>query len=1020
MALLHRHNGLQLLHELDAHRHAICALTWQMHPKKLLSAGTDGTIHEWDVERGIAERHIQAGNAPWRTLIRSAEGKQAVVAHHQQPALYILDLQSGMSVMKLASHFSPVNAMGLAADGERFVSASEDGTLKIWSLVTGMDIRTLQRHSGSVRTLAISPHNNLILSGGDDQFVYVWDMHEGHLLHTLPAHHGPVNALATSPDGTLFASGSDDHTVRVWSISDGQVRHILEAHSAPIRNLDFSADGGLLASQSTDGELVLWRCDSWEPAGHHTPASLPPGPLAFHPTAPVLATSAGEPGQITIWELDYHHLFAHRPAQTSHRYTTVKVALVGDSGVGKSALGHRIAYGQFQPTISTHGQQYWVVDRLGSTAPDGTERQIVLWDFAGQADYRLVHTLFLGDIDIALLLFDAAERDDFLRGVEYWVEQLRQRSGSRAIKMILVGGRLDRGEPWLTDNELNEFCRYHDIEGGYIGTSALSGRGMDELTQRLHSLIDWDSMTTTVTTGTFQRIKDFVLNLQNDPLWQRNNRVLMTHAELSERLQALWRDFAFDMQELRAAVQHLENHGYVKRIRDTDLQETILLRPELLIKLASSFVLHARAKGRGLGAIEEKRLFAEEYDFPELADLAPDERKTLITATTRLLIERHICLRGHSDDRPLLIFPTLIHQKRPFMKDLVLVDDVTYRVSGSIEYLYALLVVQISYASKFTRTHFWQSQAQFQMGLGEVCGFRIEALDGHQADLVIYCAADASDYTRHEFKELFERTLRGTNAPYSRYPRAFCPTCETYQPRQVIIDRLMNHHAHLHCIHCGHHIDLSELDTIEHLTPQNNALLRREQERTRMKTAFEVALVHIRSKITAEAPSVFISYAWGNHNHELWVARLAEHLATAGLKVIWDGWHNTQIGSSLSRFISRLEQDDFIIVVGSPAYRQKYENQDSERGSVVAAEFDLITLRLLDTERAKSTVLPVLVEGDESDAFPPLLRGRIFADFREERFYFVELFKLVLTLYHLSPGDPVIGDLQKFMLGNME
>ncbi len=1015
--------GFVLQRQLSGHTDRITGLQWLPEQHKLLSSALDGSLRLWDVVANKLTHHIEGTSGGWRTLLTATDGGQAVAAHHTSQALTILDLHSGMPLVELNRHLAPVNDLALASDGERFVSVGEDGLIKLWSLNSGMELRTLQRHYGAVQAVAIAPYNHLIVSGGEDHLLYVWDSTDGSLLYTLRAHQDAINTLAISPDGNYIASGAEDSTIRIWHLLDGHGHHILEAHTSPPSALAFSPDGGLLASRGRDGQMYVWRCDSWQMVGRvpqEAGPNAPPHPrtLAFHPSAPVLASVSGDGQTINLWELDYQQLFASHAPQSNHRYTTVKVALVGDSGVGKSALGHRLAYDQFQPTVSTHGQQYWVVERLNERTPDGTDRQIVLWDFAGQADYRLVHSLFLDDIDIALILFDAAERDDFLRGVEYWATQLQQRSRQRPIKLMLVGARLDRGDPWMTDHELEAFCGYHDIQGGYIGTSAMTGRGIEGLLERLQALIDWDAMTTTVTTSTFQRIKDFVLNLQSDPLWQRNHRVLMRPPELQTRLQALAPSFTFKLDDLNAALQHLENHGYVKRLYDPARQPTILLYPERLIKLASAFVLQARAHRRGLGALEEAKLLAGGYDFEELQDLDPAEQKTLLTATASLLIERHVCLRGHSDHTPLLIFPTLIHQKRPYIKGLVLVDDVTYRVQGSEEYLYAALVVQISYASEFIRAHFWQNQAQFQMGLGEICGFRVESVSEGQVDLVLYYGVDATDYTRLHFKTLFERILRQTDTDYTRYPRAYCPDCNSYQPREVMIDRIMSTYSHMHCLNCGQHIDLSDLDAVESLTPQSHAILKREQERTRLQTAFEVAMVHIKSTLEPgkPAPSAFISYAWGERVHELWVARLAKHLASAGINIEWDRWHNANIGQSLPRFVSRLEKTDFVIVVGTPLYRDKYENKNPKRGTVVAAEVDLINLRMVTTEDAKDTVLPVLLEGQAEDAFPPLLRGRIFADFREERFYFVGLFKLLLTLYGLSPRDPVIGELQDYML----
>ena len=72
--------------------------------------------------------------------------------------------------------------------------------------------------------------------------------------------------------------------------------------------------------------------------------------------------------------------------------------LVGDHSVGKSALGFRLIHGRFESrsrrTVSSSG-----CFRSRQPRSDGTECEAVLWDLAGQPDYRLVHALFLDDAD---------------------------------------------------------------------------------------------------------------------------------------------------------------------------------------------------------------------------------------------------------------------------------------------------------------------------------------------------------------------------------------------------------------------------------------------------------------------------------------------------------------------------------------------------------------------------------------------------------------------------------------------
>jgi hypothetical protein len=136
-------------------------------------------------------------------------------------------------------------------------------------------------------------------------------------------------------------------------------------------------------------------------------------------------------------------------------------------------------------------------------------------------------------------------------------------------------------------------------------------------------------------------------------------------------------------------------------------------------------------------------------------------------------------------------------------------------------------------------------------------------------------------------------------------------------------------------------------------------------------------------------------------------------LQKAGIIVILDQWKNSRSGSSIPRFVERIEECGQIIVVGTPLYQQKAKNAASDKGNVVAAEWDLAAARLLATEAQKRTVLPVLLAGEPSESFPPLLGRRVYRDFRKEDAYFAQAFDLVLDVYDISHSHPAVADLRE-------
>jgi WD40 repeat protein len=130
----------------------------------------------------------------------------------------------------------------------------------------------------------------------------------------------------------------------------------------------------LLASKADDGLVTIWNTKDWKQLFSFSDAighNYWPPETAFNPRRPILATFGEDNTTLRIWAIDAAALRGEQPDILSIPYTTVKIVLVGDSGVGKTGLGWRLAHGEFKEHSSTHGQQFWVIPQLGVTRADG-------------------------------------------------------------------------------------------------------------------------------------------------------------------------------------------------------------------------------------------------------------------------------------------------------------------------------------------------------------------------------------------------------------------------------------------------------------------------------------------------------------------------------------------------------------------------------------------------------------------------------------------------------------------------
>jgi small GTP-binding protein len=166
----------------------------------------------------------------------------------------------------------------------------------------------------------------------------------------------------------------------------------------------------------------------------------------------------------------------------SHSF--VKVVLVGDTAVGKTAIFKYLEDNTFDPRgIPTVGGSYLALDL---TAPDGSMVTIGLWDTAGQERFRTIVPMYFQRATAIVCVFDLTQRATF-EHIPMWV-QMAQTTAPPEVKFLLLGNKSDL----LDDRKIQlsvatEFA--NSIRApAYIETSALNGSGIDVLKNELGRL----------------------------------------------------------------------------------------------------------------------------------------------------------------------------------------------------------------------------------------------------------------------------------------------------------------------------------------------------------------------------------------------------------------------------------------------------------------------------------------------------------------------------------------------------
>ena len=155
---------------------------------------------------------------------------------------------------------------------------------------------------------------------------------------------------------------------------------------------------------------------------------------------------------------------------------SVKVTLLGNSGVGKTCIIYRFTNNDFKEgTMTTRGADY---SQKSVTIKNQTIN-LDLWDTAGQENYRSLGRHFYKDSLIVILVYDITNRESFEDLKTIWYNDLK-RYGEKYSVLAVVGNKSDLYEnEVVNDKEGEKFAEEKNAE--FMLVSAKTGNNVNNL-----------------------------------------------------------------------------------------------------------------------------------------------------------------------------------------------------------------------------------------------------------------------------------------------------------------------------------------------------------------------------------------------------------------------------------------------------------------------------------------------------------------------------------------------------------
>jgi small GTP-binding protein len=767
----------------------------------------------------------------------------------------------------------------------------------------------------------------------------------------------PVFALAWSPDGQVLAFGGDTRYLELLTLDPkGKLR--LEGHQALICSASYSFDGRVLASASRDGFVIMWNpitggvlATIGQLAGKTFPTQI-----AFSPRDPLLATIEEEKQTINVWEIDIEALLGSRPVRCSVRYSNAKVVLVGDTGVGKSGLGLVLAGKKWKRTESTHGRHVWVFD---SQDPN---HEILLWDLAGQPDYRIIHQLHLSEVSVALVLFDSRSQTDPFAGVRHWARALRlarQAQGQNATPLvrILVAARCDVGHVGVPQHRVDALKSELGFDH-FIETSAKEGAGVTALARMIRQAIDWSALPTVSSSALFQKIKSFLVREKE------NGRLLSTVDDLYRTFEKSAHEKAEDLRaQFETCIGLVQSRGLIQRLTFGNL---VLLQPELRDTYASAMVNAAKGEPDGWGSIRED--IAMSGSFMPAGQRIKDgqQEKLLLIATVEDLLRHEIALREAGDDGQLLVFPSQLTRENPDLPNPQ-GKAAVFLFEGPTLNIYATLAVRLSHSGLFATKERWKKAAEFTARYGGVCGMVMREVDEGSGELTLFFNENTAAQTRKQFEDYIHAHLQRRALPDTIVRRRVirCPKCGVEIPEEMVQLKLRTGATGMRCpVDEVTPIQLVEAEGV----PSAPAILEIDRAADARRDE-EAAKSTIIGKTVTDDFDVFISYRTGDRDA---VVKIVEALKARGI-LPWIDVEQIRPGTpaqkELGRYIKKIKTA--AVFVGK---RGLGPWQDAEQEALIA-KF---------VKRKSAAVIPVILpDSPKTPKLPPLLERFSWVDFRQ-------------------------------------
>ena len=237
----------------------------------------------------------------WERCVEFSPDGQKVVSAAEEGLVKLWSVPARQPLSEWLIHEREVARTAFSPDGRRLLTCSSDGAARVWDVREGGGLPVALRVERALDRAQFSPDGRRVLTADASGSVQVWDSLTGQRLPLEVRHSDAVRWAEFSPKGEWIATGSRDHTARVWDALSGQSLTAPLEHQDSVNCVRFSPKGPWLVTASDDGTARVWDLRTGQ-------AQTPPLPhdqavcwTAFSPDGQRVVTASWD-GAARVWD----------------------------------------------------------------------------------------------------------------------------------------------------------------------------------------------------------------------------------------------------------------------------------------------------------------------------------------------------------------------------------------------------------------------------------------------------------------------------------------------------------------------------------------------------------------------------------------------------------------------------------------------------------------------------------------------------------------------------------------------